>query len=50
MKNYAKLGNYKGKTAYRTPSRYRIQQSLQACSNKIKANNKTKKKYAPEAN
>ena len=41
MKNYAKIGNRKGKPAYRTPAVFRFRQYLKI--SKIKIKSKTKK-------
>jgi len=35
MKNYAKVGNRKGKPGYRTPSTFRARKNLQVSKNKL---------------
>lgn len=43
MKNYAKVGNKKGKPAYRTPSSFKIRQSIKI-SNLKNLRQKSKKR------
>ncbi|MEK7083249.1 MAG: hypothetical protein AAB972_03680 [Patescibacteria group bacterium] len=46
MKNYAKIGNRKGKTAYRTPSPFRIRKHIRVTHQKSVIHNySTNKKY-----
>lgn len=44
MKNYAKVGNKKGKPAYRTPSSFKIRQSIKIANLKSQKQ-KRRKKY-----
>lgn len=43
MKNYAKVGNKKGKPAYRTPSSFKIRQSLKIANLKSPKQKQRKK-------
>lgn len=38
MKNYAKVGKREGKPAYRTPSSFRVRQSMKNINAKVKKN------------